>query len=368
MLYNTGMLKNAFTNHRRVIISFFLLFTVVSSAYATYFVFKSDNKSTYTETVLGKTSQRNEFLEKEKPEELNTLNILLLGYGGAGHQGGFLSDVIQIAHFNFDTNKIKFISIPRDLWVGLPNNKSAKINTAFSLGDDPQDKIGSGGQIAKQMAETVTGLEIDYFIAVDFVGYKRAIGYSLDGIEVDVPETLHDPWYPIEGKQLDPCGLSSEEIAEVTKKYSGFELEKQFPCRYEEIYFPKGKNRMEGQDALNYVRSRHGSTGGDFSRSERQVAVLKAIKNKLFSLEIFDDLPEFFRDITKHTQSDIDWEIAKYLAPALRATGEYEIENVILSTENVFSNSKSNSGQFILIPKTGLNNWAATHLFIKENL
>lgn len=367
MLYNTDMFKTAFQNKRRIIISVFLLFTLVTSAFSTYLVFKND-KTSNSETVLGDTTNKSNYVEKEKPEDLNTLNVLLLGYGGAGHQGGFLSDVIQIAHFNFEKGTIKFISIPRDLWVGLPNDKSAKINTAFSLGDDSKDRIGSGGQVAKQMAETVTGLEIDYFVAIDFVGYKRAIGYTLDGIEVDVPETLHDEWYPIEGKQLDPCGMSPEEIAEITNQYSGYELEQQFPCRYQEIYFPKGKNIMEGQDALDYVRSRHGSTGGDFDRSQRQVAVLKAIKNKLFSLEIFDDLPNFFKDVTEHTKSDIDWEIAQYLAPAVKGSKDYQIDNIVLSTENVFTSSKSSSGQFILVPKAGINNWSAVQQYIRENL
>jgi anionic cell wall polymer biosynthesis LytR-Cps2A-Psr (LCP) family protein len=363
------MFKSFFYSKKRIIISLLLLLTLLASAFATYFVFKNDSRfSTGDNQILGESTNNSEFIPVDPPEDLNTLNILLLGYGGAGHQGGFLTDAIQVAHFDFAKGTLKFISIPRDLWVGLPNNKSAKINTAFTLGDDPQDKIGSGAEIAKQMAQTITGLKIDHYIAIDFNGYKRAIGYSLNGIEVDVPDTLHDGWYPIEGKQQEPCGLTPEEIADVTNKYSGFELEKQFPCRYEEIYFPQGKNTMEGHDALAYVRSRHGSTGGDFDRSKRQVAVLEGIKKKLFSLEIFDKLPAFYKDITKHTSSDIDWEIAKYLSPAFKGSKEYKVDSIVLSTENVFTNSRSNSGQFILVPKAGLNNWAAVHQHVADNL
>jgi len=362
------MFKSFFNSKKRLIISLLLLITLSGSSLATYLVFKNDAKFSHQDQILGKSTNRAEFIPVDHPKDLNTLNVLLLGYGGAGHQGGFLTDAIQVAHFNFSKGTLKFISIPRDLWVGLPNNKSAKVNTAFTLGDDPQDKIGSGAEVAKQMAQTITGLKIDHYIAIDFNGYKRAIGYSLDGIEVDVPDTLHDSWYPIEGKQQEPCGLTQEEIAEVTNKYSGFELEKQFPCRYEEIYFPKGKNSMEGQDALNYVRSRHGSTGGDFDRSKRQVAVLEGIKNKLFSLEVFDKLPAFYKDITKHTNSDIDWETAKYLSPALRGSKDYKIDSVVLSTENVFTNSRSDSGQFILVPKAGMNNWSAVHQHVKDSL
>jgi anionic cell wall polymer biosynthesis LytR-Cps2A-Psr (LCP) family protein len=358
-----------FKNKKRIIIGFLLLVTLLSSSFATYFVFKNDSNRIKEEaSVLGGTTQESNFVLTEPPEDLNTLNILLLGYGGAGHQGGFLTDVIQIAHFNFEESTLKFISIPRDLWVGLPGGKSAKINTAFSLGEASQRKVDGGAEVAKQMAQIITGLKINHYIAVDFNGYKRAIGYTLNTIEVDVPEALNDPWYPIEGKQQEPCGMSPEEIAQVTNQYSGFELERQFPCRYEEINFPKGKNIMEGQDALDYVRSRHSSSGGDFDRSERQVAVLKAIKDKLFTLEIFSKLPNFFKDVTKHTDSDIDWEITQYLAPLMKGSKDYSIDNVVLSTQNVFTNSRSNSGQFILIPKDGLNNWGAVHKFVQDNI
>jgi anionic cell wall polymer biosynthesis LytR-Cps2A-Psr (LCP) family protein len=356
-------------NKKRIIIGILLIVTLLISSFATYFVFKNDkNQSNNDHDVLGETSDIKDYVLEEPPKDVNTLNVLLLGYGGAGHQGGFLTDVIQVAHFNFDDSTLRFISIPRDLWVGLPNGKSAKVNTAFSLGSASQSKVDGGAKVAKQMAQVITGLKIDHYIAVDFVGYKRAIGYSLQNIEVNVPETLSDPWYPIEGRQQDPCGLSPEEIAQVTNQYSGFELEKQFPCRYEKIHFPKGKNIMEGQDALNYVRSRHGSSGGDFDRSKRQVAVLKAIKDKLFTLDAFTKLPKFFDGITRHTDSDINWKIAEHLAPLMKGSKDYSIDSVVLSTQNVFENSRSNSGQFILIPKEGDNNWDAVHKYIQNNL
>lgn len=342
---------------KQLILAGFLLGLVVSSALVTIWYGKKNKPQATQAEVLGEQTAEIYELPTEPPKDLNTLNILLLGYGGAGHQGGYLSDVIQVAHFDFSKNIIKFISIPRDLWVNLPNGQAGKINSALTMND--------GAQAAKQMAQIVTGLHIDYYISIDFVGYKRAIGYTLGGLEVDVPETLHDPWYPIEGKQLEPCGHTPEEIAQITNTHSGFELEKQFPCRYEEIYYPKGLNKMEGQDALNYVRSRHGSDAGDFSRSERQVAVLKAIHKKLFTLDIFKKLPKFFADITKHTQSDIDWKIAEYLAPALAKTKTFTIENLVLSNNNVFVSGKSSSGQFILKPKAS---WTDVNQFVQSQL
>ena len=187
------------------------------------------------------------------PEDLTTLSFLLLGYGGAGHQGGFLTDVIQLVHFDFESALVALISIPRDLWYQFPDGNSRKINSAFALGaktgqlpreDVKSDQAQTGASSAKAAISTITGLPIDYFVAVDFVGYQRTIGYGLDGIKVNIPETLDDAWYPVKGLEVEPCGYTPQEITQLTAQYSGFELEKQFACRYEHIHFEKGQVTM----------------------------------------------------------------------------------------------------------------------------
>lgn len=363
------MKKYLFTN-KLWLASLVALFIVTASAIGTYLAIgKNQVLSTAgMKKTTNLPTKRTEEITEQAPKDLKTLNFLLLGYGGPGHQGGYLTDVIQIAHFNFEKNLIALISIPRDLWVELPNGSQAKINQAFTLGDNPAEPVKSGGQVSKEMASIVTGLPIDYFIAVDFVGFKRAIGINLGGIKVNVPETLEDPWYPIKGEELNPCGHSPEEIAQLTNELSGFELEKQFECRYEHLLFKKGMVQMEGGDALKYVRSRHGSSAGDFSRSQRQHAVLKGIKNKLFSLEALDDVPGFFKEVSQNTTTDIDLKIAKYLAPAIKSSRDFEIKSLVISTDNVLTSSKSSSGQFILIPKAGSNQWQEIHNLISSEI
>lgn len=304
----------------------------------------------------------------EPPEELQELNVLLLGYGGAGHSGGFLTDVIQVVHVNFKTGRVALISIPRDLWVTLPTGTASKINAAFTLGDDANKKVESGGQVAKQMASVVTGLPIHYVISTDFVSFKRIIGYALDGVTVDVPEELDDPWYPITGEELNTCGKTPEEVAQLSAQFSGFELEKQFECRYKHIHFDPGTSTMDGEAALEFVRSRHGSGAGDFSRSARQQALLKGIRDKLISLQAVADVPKFYNLLAEHVSTDITLDITKYLAPALQKAGAYETKSVVLSTENVFTSGKSANGQYIVLPKDGMNHWQAVHDFVQKQL
>ncbi len=302
------------------------------------------------------------------PDDVEQLNVLLLGYGGPGHQGGYLTDAIQLVQIDFSAQQVNLISLPRDLFVQLPTGKHAKLNTAFTLGEDPRNPVESGGVVAKRMVEQVTGLQVDHYMAVDFVGFQRVIGNWLGGIDVMVGQTLDDPWYPVRGLEQESCGKSPEEIAELTARLSGFELEKQFPCRYERVFFEPGLRRMEGGDALAYVRSRHGSAGGDFSRSQRQHEVLDAIQKKIFTLESLQKAPESFTAASEHVSTDFTLEDVTKLAPLLKTGRNFSQKSIVLSTENVFMTSKSSTGQFILQPKAGPNDWSEVHAFLTSQL
>ncbi|MFZ5376937.1 MAG: LCP family protein [Patescibacteria group bacterium] len=333
----------------------------------------------YSLTALGELNTQNlpqaeaqvVALDNSKPpEDLKNLSVLLLGYGGAGHQGGYLTDVIQLVYVDFQSAKIYLISIPRDLWVKLPNGKSAKVNSAFTLGDESGSEfVQSGGRTAKEMVSIITGLPINNFVAVDFVGFQRLIGEQLGGIDVNVAETLEDEWYPVKGLELETCGMTAEEVAEVSNKFSGFELEKQFPCRYEHLLFKQGLNHMEGGDALKYVRSRHGSGAGDFSRSRRQQEVMAAMAKKLLSKNALTQPKKIFENLSHTISTDFDISILEYLAPAFASIqSNYQQVNVNLSTENVLQSSKSANGQYIIIPKAGENNWQEVHNYIKKQI
>ena len=294
--------------------------------------------------------------------DVKSLGLLLLGYGGAGHDGGNLTDVLQVIFIDFAKAKIALISIPRDLWVTLPSGKSIKINSAFS-------SFGKEGSASiKQFISKISGLKIDYYAGVDFVGFERTVGINLKGIEVDVAETLDDPWYPIRGNELETCGMTPQEVAEVSAKYSGFELERQFPCRYKHLLFEKGKVVMQGGEALAYVRSRHGSSAGDISRGKRQQEVLLALRKKILSIESLDNLPSFFSDLSKNITTDLDSEVIKFLIPAIQNAKDFEVVRINLSTENVLKADSTSGGGAILIPKEGPNRWLDVQKFLKEEI
>ena len=293
---------------------------------------------------------------KSTPEPLKNpdgvFNVLLLGYGGAGHSGGGLTDSIIIAHIDTNTKKYALISIPRDLWV----TGNRKINAEGSV--NGFESIGS-------TVQSVTGLFIDNFVSVDFANFSKIID-NLDGISVEVPTAFTDSFYPVPGLENETCGITAEQIAEFHSKYSGFELEKQFTCRYEKVSYAKGPADIDGAEALKFVRSRHGDS--DFGRSARQFAVLVGIKNKLISLKSLNKLDSTIDLFSKMVRTNLTPGKIKSLITAFGETSNYTKTEIQITTENVLTEGKSSDGQYILTPKAGNLNFSEVKSFIRSGI
>lgn len=209
------------------------------------------------------------------------INILLLGVGGGTHQGPDLTDTIIFASVDPQDNRVTLISIPRDLWIPDLN---ARVNTAYSNAE--AKRKGGGILLSNAVIGKVINQAIDYTIKIDFDGFIKTLDI-LGGIDIDVQSSFDDYKYPITGKENDSCGYSNEDIETfIATSSAEADIQEKFSCRYKHLHFDKGILRMDGQSALEFVRSRHaeGSSGTDFSRSKRQEQVIKAVKDKVFSI------------------------------------------------------------------------------------
>jgi anionic cell wall polymer biosynthesis LytR-Cps2A-Psr (LCP) family protein len=284
-----------------------------------------------------------------EPIDANSaFNVALLGSGGAGHSGGTLTDSIIVVSVDPKKKKAILISVPRDLWV--PGNR--KINASV---------LAVGHENLKAELANITGLQIDKFVSIDFSGSVSLID-SIGGIEIDVPKAFADNFYPVRGLENETCGKTNEEIAELHKKYSGFELEKQFTCRYERVAFDKGKSQVDGATALKLARSRHGDS--DFGRSERQFSILKGIGAKLLANGSWENIEATFRTLSKFVKTDIHVSQAVELTKVFGVPEVYDVQTFHLSEDNVLRSSKSSDGQYILVPKAGNFNFSEIKKFI----
>ena len=293
------------------------------------------------------------------PEVPTSYNLLLIGYGGGGHEGGGLSDSLIVAHLDPLAKRVALVSVPRDLWITLPtggsNRENRKINHAYVLG---------GSTLAKQAVSTVVGLPIQYFISVSFDGITQAID-ELDGVTVDVPVAFDDYFYPVPGKEIETCGKTPEEVGVILTTLSGFEIDKQFPCRFEQLHFDAGKQLMDGETALKFVRSRHSAQhGGDFARSQRQQALLLGIRDRLLSLGALNDAVAFFNQLSHTIQTDLNEEAILVLKDSAGNLSDYQYRSIQLTTDNALTLTTSSDGQSILVPKEGAGHWDRIHAYI----
>lgn len=185
-------------------------------------------------------------------EKENRINILLIAIGGKGHKGENLADTIMVASMRPKEKDVALLSIPRDLYVQIPDaSVYTKINAVHAYRENAQR--GEGPLLLKQKVEDITGIPLHYYARVDFTAFKQIVD-EIGGVDITIKEGFFDYWH--------------------------------------KISFPAGTEHMNGERALAYARARYveGPQGGDFKRAERQQQLLLAIRNKILSVNTAFDL------------------------------------------------------------------------------
>jgi polyisoprenyl-teichoic acid--peptidoglycan teichoic acid transferase len=313
------------------------------------------------------------------PIPIHPLTVLLMGYGGGKHDGAYLTDSMVLARADDKTKKAWFVSLPRDLWVSFPISNEAttamKLNAAYAIGIDDEQYPNKplifkgqngGGSMAKYVVSQVTGQPVDFYLAVSFNGFIKAVD-ALGGIDVNVKLPFQDEFYPIEGKEKDTCSKSEDDIKAMTATASGYILEQLYTCRFETIKYESGIQHLDGSQALKYARSRHsGINGGDFNRSSRQREIIEAMITKIISLNFITKAGNFFNAWKGEIQTDFPFAKLPLLAQKFGDIMKYKIDNTALTLDNVLKESNSKDGQYILTTKTGDFDWNGISGFLNQ--
>ena len=240
------------------------------------------------------------FVSKLKGEDEGRVNILLLGIGDPGHDGGNLSDTNMVVSLNTKTNpaQVSMISIPRDTRVYIPGHGYAKINEANSAG---------GPQLAEQTVSDTLGIPIHYYVTADFTGLKQAVD-AVGGVDINAPDDLYDPEYPCDNNQYRSCG---------------FKLK-------------AGQQHMDGTTALKYARCRKGTCGDDFGRAIRQQQVLQAMREKALSLQTLSNpakVTNLINAAGDNIKTDLSLANIQRLRDLTKNLNTSDINNVVFSTK-----------------------------------
>ena len=195
------------------------------------------------------------------------------------------TDVLMVSRVNLTAATVRTMSFPRDLLVEIPGVGFDKINRAYDYGSKAAGGAWEAGvELATQTMEQNFGLVIDGAITTNFQGLP-AIVDALGGIEVDNPYDLYDAEYP-------------------TADYGT-----------KEIFYPAGRLTLNGEQALEFSRTRH--QDGDDGRVMRQQLVLTALLVKAQDPAILPRLPEIVEAARDAVETNIPADVQARLIAAV---------------------------------------------------
>jgi LCP family protein required for cell wall assembly len=175
-----------------------------------------------------------------------------------------------------------------------------------------------GADTTKDVIREITGIKVDKYVEFDFEAFTDIVDY-LGGINVEVDKKLVDERYP-------------------TSDYG-----------YKTVTFTPGIEKMNGERALEYARSRKSTN--DFDRNLRQQKIILSLKNKIDGFNVIENIDFFlnaYNEVESHLQTDLNFLEGIQIYDQYR---NYQINaGNILSSENYLYSSKSLTGQFILLP------------------
>jgi LCP family protein required for cell wall assembly len=179
-------------------------------------------------------------------------------------RGAGLADTLLVAVFDEASGHAGVISVPRDLWVTIPDHGDDRINViptvAKRLKHDPLE-------LFSRVIRDTLGLPVDHVVVVDLGVFERTVDL-VGGVEVDVPCAIVDSF-----------------------------LDDRVPGGRRKLDLAAGRAALDGPTAAMYVRSRHGRS--DFGRSRRQQAVLLGIRDRMLESDGFTLVPTLFDEVEK---------------------------------------------------------------------
>jgi len=206
-----------------------------------------------------------------------TVNFLLIG-SDRRPGGSFRTDTMVIAILRPNDGQVSLISIPRDLWVYIPEWENQRINTAYQHGISV-GYPGGGPGLLKDTILYNLGIRIDHTAMVEFDGFRQIVD-TLGGVDVPVSCPYTD-W-----KLIDPSYDPQNE--------NNWFLYTTGP----------GLVHMDGDLALWYARSRQKSS--DFDRGRRQQEVLRSLFSQALQTGTLTRIPELYNNLKDTVETDLN--------------------------------------------------------------
>ncbi|WAH38911.1 LCP family protein [Alicyclobacillus dauci] len=214
------------------------------------------------------------------PTDPDRNTILLIGTDARAGDPLGNSDVLCVASIDEKNHRMELLSIPRDTQVAFPDGRYHKINDALMQG---------GPELTARVVENLIGLPVDHYAITRFDGLVHLIN-RIGGVPIDVPRRLHY--------------ITGDTTHGV-------------------IDLKPGRQQLNGEQALGFVRFRHDALG-DIGRTARQQAFLVALKTQLLRPETIPKIPGMISDLASSMETDMSVIEVGKLASRAKAYATYD--------------------------------------------
>ncbi len=253
-------------------------------------------------------------------EGSDRVTILLLGIDRrCDEEGPVRTDSMMVMTVDPVGKTAGLLSLPRDLWVEIPGFGVDRINQAHYFGEG-FEYPGGGPALAVETVETTLGIDIHYFVAVNFDAFVEFVNL-IDGITLDIPQAIDDPRYPDHCYGYDPFRIDS------------------------------GSQTLDGETALKYARTR-ATEGGDIDRAGRQQAVILAARRQAAGRipDLILQAPILWQTFQNNVKTSLNLDEALQLALLAREISPEKITQVVIGYNDVIL-QQTPDGQDILVPR-----------------
>lgn len=271
------------------------------------------------------------------------VNVMMVGYGGADHDGAYLADSIQVLSIDPATDTTTTIPIPRDLWIeGVGAfSQNGKVNEAFAVGHAATGTVDGGAERLAEVVSAVTGLDVEHWLTIDFEGFREMVD-AVGGVTVDNPTRF--------------CWTAIEEFHRAG--------------RWEMGCFEQGALELNGDEALTYARARYTSVpdeSTDFARSVRQARIIGALRGNLGDGGIAAIGPGMGLMDAMEGRVRTDLSVIDLFLLTGHLDSDRRLE---LSEGPVLTATRNTIGQYILVPTgwTGSGSYGAIHAYLEAGL
>lgn len=240
------------------------------------------------------------------PEVTKPVNILVLGIktnlsdlkhsdGSQRKQTGYdaeidsldgLSDTMMLVRFDPQSQRIVVFGIPRDTKIERPKYGVEKINAV-----DHESGVTAAAQ---EVSKVLQGIPIDRYIRVNNIGVNKLID-ALGGVDITLPKDI---------------------------KYED-------DSQHFYVNLKAGKQHLDGQGLMNYLRYRH-DVNGDIGRMQRQQMVIQSLTQQLISPVTVARIPELLAAVQAHIDTNLTGEEILALGGFALHTGKSKMQTLLM--------------------------------------